>query len=66
MHDGALEHRVGMKQIPERGAVVRLHVAVPFFKAGRCQMMSPAGDGSKGLLAGRLGARLDMHIDAYA
>src|SRR6185437_2510479 len=30
VHHGAFEHSVGMKQIPQRGGVMRLDVAVPF------------------------------------
>src|SRR3954469_1419528 len=34
VHDGAFEDCVGMKQVPERCLVMRLHVAVPGLEAG--------------------------------
>src|ERR1700680_3076026 len=43
VHDGTFEHRIRMKQIPQRRSVTGLHVAVPSVEAGHGHRTSPVG-----------------------
>src|SRR5262249_12569601 len=64
VHDRALEHGVRVQQVPERGAVVGLHVGVPFVEAGHCHGASPhRAERAKSPTSGLIN---HMHIDAYA
>src|SRR6478736_3933164 len=63
MHDRTFEHRIGVKQVPQRRAVVGLHVAVPLVEAGQGHRKSPMS-GRAWVRSGR--TQITMHIDAYA
>src|SRR5580704_101528 len=66
VNDGAFEHRIRMKQVPERRAVMGLHVAVPSVEGGLAHRTPRFAENARSDTTGTGLETIDMHIDAYA